>query len=122
MRRFSAPDLQKGAGVFDFVMRQNKNYKGREERESREMRPQVAVGVLSSALASGLSDVEVLEFIELFPEREARTLLGNAFTMYDGPDPRLHLWNASADVDKRLHWGVRYDTRPDWMLKDQHRL
>jgi len=116
MKLYTVADLNKGAGVFDHMMRTANEYPSHH----REMPTPVAIGVLAAAYKSGLNNKQIAEVIEGYFNPETADLLAKLRAMYTGDDNRVHLWR-KAEEGERLDCSLSYYSSPDWQLDRYHR-
>ncbi|RYE48119.1 MAG: hypothetical protein EOP21_05685 [Hyphomicrobiales bacterium] len=112
MKLYTVADLNKGAGVFDHVMRSANEYSSKHT----EMPRQVAIGIVAAGMKSGLKKAELEEVFQSYFDNNTAALLERVQGMYLGNDRRLHLWNVKKDKTFSLDPQLSFYARPDWRL------
>lgn len=112
MKLYTIADLNKGIGVFDHAMRSAKEFPS----QHTTMPTPVAIGVITAAIKSGLTRAEIADVIEGYFDENTSDLLTKVHSIYEGDDPRIHLWEAQPDGTSSLAWTLDYYSRPDWQM------
>lgn len=118
MQLYTIADLNKGIGVFDHVMRSAKEFPSKHTT----MPTPVAIGIIAAAIKSGLKREEITDAIDGYFDDGTSDLLTKVRGMYEGDDPRIHLWDARSDGTFSLAWSLDYYSRPDWQVDRYRRL
>lgn len=110
MKLFTISDLNRGAGVFDYVQSEFADQPSRYAGMSSS----VGIGFLAAAFNSGLDKREIDDLIENKVDRKTSTLLMGLREMYSGADRRMHLWNLEKEGCPVMHdYYLRFCV-PNW--------